>query len=137
MEKLINKQTKNLKNGKIILYPSDTIWGLGCDATNKIAVSKIFRIKSRPINKPLLILVPDLSILKEYIQDFPDEALEIINKKEPTTIIYQNGRNLPQGIIAPDGSVGIRIPKKGFALELVKNFGKPIVSTSANISGKK
>ena len=137
MEKLINKQTKNLKNGKIILYPSDTIWGLGCDATNEIAVSKIFKIKSRPLNKPLLILVPDLSILKEYIHDFPDEALEIINKKEPTTIIYQNGKNLPQGIIAPDGSVGIRIPKKGFALELVKNFGKPIVSTSANISGKK
>ena len=66
MEKLINKQTKNLKKGKIILYPSDTIWGLGCDATNEIAVSKVFKIKSRPLNKPLLILVPHLSKVKKY-----------------------------------------------------------------------
>ncbi len=125
-----------LKNGGIILYPTDTIWGLGCDATNAAAINKIFSLKSREENKSLLILVNGIGMLERYVKEIPVTAGELINVSEtPLTIIYPEGRNLAEGVCATDGSVGIRICNDEFCNELITRFRKPIVSTSANISG--
>lgn len=126
-----------LKNGGIILYPTDTIWGLGCDATNSSAVQKIFAIKSREENKSLLILVNNTEMLVRYVTEIPATASEIIDVSDtPLTIIYPEGKNLGEGVCAADGSVGIRICNDEFCNELITRFRKPIVSTSANFSGK-
>jgi L-threonylcarbamoyladenylate synthase len=127
----------SLKNGGIILYPTDTIWGLGCDATNSSAVEKIFRIKSRNETRSLLILVDGLQMLERYVTDIPEIAYELTSVTEsPLTIIYPKGRNLPEGVCNVDGSVGIRICHDEFCSELITRLRKPIVSTSANLSGK-
>jgi L-threonylcarbamoyladenylate synthase len=126
-----------LKNGGVILYPTDTIWGLGCDATNRTAVEKIFSIKSREESKSLLILVDSDSMLGSYVKDIPEIAYELTEVSDkPMTIIYPSGKNLAPGVCSEDGSVGIRICSDEFCCELIKRFRKPIVSTSANISGK-
>lgn len=126
-----------LKNGGIILYPTDTIWGIGCDATNPSAVQKIFAIKSREENKSLLILVNNTEMLGRYVREIPFTASELINVSDsPLTIIYPEGKNLAEGVCAADGSVGIRICNEEFCNELITRFRKPIVSTSANFSGK-
>lgn len=125
-----------LKNGGIILYPTDTIWGLGCDATNAAAVEKIFRIKSREESKSLLILVNSMGMLERYVKEIPPTATELTEvSDDPLTIIYPEGRNLAAGVCAEDGSVGIRICHDEFCDELITRFRKPIVSTSANSSG--
>jgi L-threonylcarbamoyladenylate synthase len=121
----------------VILYPTDTIWGLGCDATSPAAVEKIFRIKSRNDNKSLIILVDGEAMLERYVRDVPDIAFELTSVSDsPLTIIYPEGKNLASGICNVDGSVGIRICKEPFCSELITRFRKPIISTSANISGK-
>jgi L-threonylcarbamoyladenylate synthase len=126
-----------LKNGGIILYPTDTIWGLGCDATNSPAVDKIFRIKSRNDTKSLLVLVDSEAMLERYVRNIPGIAFELISVSEdPLTIIYPEGKNLAEGVCSTDGSVGIRICRDEFCSELINRFRKPIVSTSANSSGK-
>ena len=126
-----------LKNGGVILYPTDTIWGLGCDATNRAAVEKIFSIKSRDETKSLLILVDSESMLGGYVKEIPEIAYELTEVSDkPMTIIYPSGKNLSPGVCSEDGSVGIRICSDEFCCELIKRFRKPIVSTSANISGK-
>jgi L-threonylcarbamoyladenylate synthase len=126
-----------LKNGGVILYPTDTIWGLGCDATNRAAVEKIFSIKSRDETKSLLILVDSESMLGGYVKEIPEIAYELTEVSDkPMTIIYPSGKNLSPGVCSEDGSVGIRICGDEFCCELIKRFRKPIVSTSANISGK-
>lgn len=126
-----------LKNGGIILYPTDTIWGLGCDATNPAAVEKIFAIKSREENKSLLILVDGEAMLGRYVKEIPEIAWELTEVTDkPLTIIYPSGKNLAPGVCSEDGSVGIRICHEEFCNELISRFRKPIVSTSANISGK-
>jgi L-threonylcarbamoyladenylate synthase len=126
-----------LKNGGIILYPTDTIWGLGCDATNPIAVEKIFKIKARNENKSLLILVSDEQMLERYVKDVPEIVYELATVSDtPLTIIYPAGKNLAPGVCNVDGSVGIRICNDDFCRELITRFRKPIVSTSANFSGK-
>lgn len=125
-----------LRNGGVILYPTDTIWGLGCDATNPAAVEKIFRIKSRDESKSLLILVNSTGMLERYVKEIPPTAAELTEvSDEPLTIIYPEGRNLAAGVCADDGSVGIRICNDEFCNELISRFRKPLVSTSANSSG--
>jgi L-threonylcarbamoyladenylate synthase len=128
--------TKVLKSGGTILYPTDTIWGIGCDATNAKAVEKIYRIKVRDVGKSLIILVDSLDTLKKYVEEVPDNAVEmILSYSDPLTIIYPKAKNLPKNVIANDGSIAIRIPNDDFCCQLIRDFGKPITSTSANISG--
>lgn len=126
-----------LRKGDIILYPTDTVWGLGCDATNAAAVDKIFTIKSREESKSLLILVNGVDMMERYVREVPMIAYELAGvSDDPLTIIYPEGKNLAPGICASDGSVGIRICRDDFCSELIGRFRKPIVSTSANTSGK-
>jgi L-threonylcarbamoyladenylate synthase len=126
-----------LKNGGTILYPTDTIWGLGCDATNAAAVDRIFKIKSRSESKSLLVLVNGEQMLERYVKDIPEIVYELTAVSDsPLTIIYPSGKNLAPGICSNDGSVGIRICHDEFCSELINRFRKPIVSTSANYSGK-
>jgi L-threonylcarbamoyladenylate synthase len=133
----INEALAILKNGGIILYPTDTIWGLGCDATNPAAVEKIFSIKSRSGNKSLLIIVDGEGMLGAYVKEIPEIVYELIAVSEkPMTIIYPSGKNLAPGVCGDDGSVGIRICRDEFCSQLLKRFRKPLVSTSANLSGK-
>jgi L-threonylcarbamoyladenylate synthase len=133
----IKESLSALKRGGIILYPTDTIWGLGCDATNSSAVDRIFRIKSRADSKSLVILVSSESMLERYTTDIPGIAYELATVSEsPLTIIYPGGRNLAPGVCSEDGSVGIRICREEFCNELITRFRKPVVSTSANLSGK-
>lgn len=130
----INHFVSILKTGKTLLYPTDTIWGLGCDATNQAAVAKIYTLKKRKLSKPLIALVADVNMLSNYVSDLPENIHALLKSEVPTTLVYPKGKGLAKGVIAHNGSVAIRIPKAGFALDLVKSFGKPIVSTSANIS---
>lgn len=126
-----------LRKDGIILYPTDTIWGLGCDATNAAAVEKIFKIKSRSENKSLIILVDGEQMLERYVKDIPEIVFELTGvSDDPLTIIYPKGKNLAPGVCSEDGSIGIRICHEEFCSELITRFRKPIVSTSANFSGK-
>ena len=126
-----------LRNGGIILYPTDTIWGLGCDPADPAAVEKIFRIKSREQGKSLLILVDGEAMLERYVSEVPEIAWELTGvSDDPLTIIYPRGKNLAPGVCGDDGSIGIRICHDEFCSELIRRFRKPIVSTSANLSGK-
>lgn len=126
---------ETLKNGGTILYPTDTVWGLGCDATNFEAVQKIFAIKRRAESKSLIVLVSDYEMISHYVENIPDIAFDLIRHIEkPTTVIYSNAKNLASNVVATDGTIGIRIVKEPFCEELIRQFGKPIVSTSANIS---
>lgn len=137
MHEEINKAIEVLRNGGIILYPTDTIWGIGCDATNEKAVEKIFQIKQRNDSKSLIILIDTINKLSRYVKEIPEIADELIECAEnPLTIIYPEGINLAKNVLADDKSVGIRIVKHPFCEALIRKFGKPIVSTSANISGE-
>lgn len=135
-EEDLRHSVKVLREGGIILYPTDTIWGLGCDATNQAATEKIFRIKERQESKSLIILVNSYSMLERYIREMPSAAAQIIAVSDtPVTIIYPGCRNLAPAVIAEDGSAGIRITDDDFCSELITRFRKPVVSTSANKSG--
>lgn len=126
-----------LKEGGVILYPTDTVWGLGCDATNEEAVSKIYEIKKRSDSKSLITLVSDADMLGKYVKVIPEIAINLIEVNDkPMTIIYPGAMNLASNVIAEDGTAGIRIPMNKWCVELVRRFHKPIVSTSANISGE-
>lgn len=134
----IKKALEVLRSGGIILYPTDTIWGLGCDPTNQEAVKKIFTIKSRSETKSLIILVNNDDMLSRYVKEIPDAARQLINVSDsPLTIVYPEGKNLAPGVCSEDGSVGVRICNDDFCQELIGRFRKPLVSTSANFSGKK
>lgn len=131
------KETEVLKVGGVILYPTDTVWGLGCDATNAEAIEKIVSIKGRDSGKNLLILVKDEDMLKDYVEQIPEKALQILKTAtQPTTIIYPKAKNLPIHLLSGNESIGIRIPNHEFCQNLLSEYGKPIVSTSANISGE-
>jgi len=126
-----------LKSGGTILYPTDTIWGIGCDATNIDAINKIFDIKKREKNKSMIILVENEKRLQDLV-DVPEMAWEIIDLSEkPVTIVYENPRGLPKELLAEDGSIGIRLVKNDFCKKLITKLNKPLVSTSANFSGEK
>jgi len=133
----INKTLEVLKNGGVILYPTDTVWGLGCDATNAEAVAKVNEIKGRSADKSLIVLLDTENKLQSYVNDVPEVAYDLIEYAEkPLTIVFSNAKNLAANVINSDGSVGIRIPKYDFCQQLIQRFRKPIVSTSANISGQ-
>ncbi len=133
----MEKALEVLKKGGTILYPTDTIWGIGCDATNPEAIQKIFDIKKRDAHKSMIILVESEKRLQDLV-DVPEMAWEIIDLSEkPVTIVYENPRNLPKEILAEDGSIGIRLVKNDFCKKLISKLNKPLVSTSANLSGQK
>lgn len=132
----INKALEVLKSGGIILYPTDTVWGLGCDATNVEAVAKVYALKNRADSKSMIILLDTDNKIQSYVSEVPDVAYDLIEFSEkPLTIIYSGAKNLATNLINEDGSIGIRIPKHNFCEQLIQRFRKPIVSTSANISG--
>jgi len=125
-----------LINQKTLLYPTDTVWGIGCDATSEEAVAKIFEIKQRSESKSLVILVDSFEMLKKYVPKVSEAVLALLSKTtNPTTIIYDNPVGLAKNVVAADNTVAIRIVQNEFCRELIRLFGKPIVSTSANISG--
>ena len=135
-QKEIVNSNKILQQGKVILYPTDTVWGIGCDATNEIAVSSIYSIKKRKESKSLVILVNSIDMLKHFVDEVPSKVLDVLKKAiKPTTIIYKNPKGLANNVIANDNTVAIRIAQDEFCKNLIENFGSPIVSTSANISG--
>ncbi len=132
----ISQSIEILKAGKTLLYPTDTVWGLGCDATNEQAIERIYELKKRPKSKSFILLIHDIAQLYDYVKDIPEVAWDIVEYSEiPLTVIYPQGRNLPKNVLGPDGSVAIRLVKEGPCLPLLKKFRKAIVSTSANISG--
>ena len=136
MKEEVHKCVKVLEEGGLILYPTDTVWGIGCDATNEDAVRKVFKLKQREDSKSLIIIVANDRMLNYHVKDISELAWDIIDIAEkPTTIIYENATNLAPNLIAKDNSVAIRMIKEGFAHQLAFNYRKPIVSTSANISG--
>jgi L-threonylcarbamoyladenylate synthase len=132
------KAIEILKTGGIILYPTDTIWGLGCDANNVDAVQRIFDIKQRAADKSMIVLVANDAQLNRCVHFVPEMAWDLIDVTDsPLTIIYSGPKNIAQNVLAEDGSIGIRMVKKCFANELAKRFNKPLVATSANISDSK
>lgn len=137
MQTEINKALNVLKNGGLILYPTDTVWGIGCDASNADAVKKIYTLKQRADSKALICLVADDRMLKKHVKLIPEAAISIIEQSnKPTTIIYDEGQYLASNLIADDGSIAIRIPDDDFCYWLSRKLNAPLVSTSANISGE-
>lgn len=133
----ILKANDALKKGGVILYPTDTVWGLGCDATRTKPVERIFKIKKRPENKGFIILLDEFEKLTEYVESVPSITADLISSIDrPLTIIYPKAKNVAKNLMHPDGSIAIRIVRDEFCKNLVSLFGKPIVSTSANMSGK-
>lgn len=133
MEKII----ETLKSGGTILYPTDTIWGIGCDATNSDAINKIIEIKKRDKSKSMIILVESEKRLQDLV-DVPEIAWDIMELSEkPVTLIYDNPKALPQELLAEDGSIGIRLVDDLFLKKIITKLNKPLVSTSANFSGQK
>lgn len=136
MQLEINNSLAVLKKGGVLLYPTDTVWGLGCDASDENAVAKIFKIKQRAESKSLIILVDSIEMLEKYIEKIPEKVKAILVKAQrPTTVIYEYPKNLAKNVISADNTVAIRIVQEEFCNNLIQQFGKPIVSTSANISG--
>ena len=128
---------KKLNNKQTILYPTDTVWGIGCDATSEAAVAKIYAIKQREETKSLVILVSSLEMLKKDVAKVPNKALEILEKDtNPTTIVYDHPIGIAKNAIGKDNTIAIRIASDDFCKKMIADFGKPIVSTSANISGE-
>ncbi|MBM3405358.1 MAG: threonylcarbamoyl-AMP synthase [Bacteroidetes bacterium] len=133
----VQKTVQILRKGGTILYPTDTIWGIGCDATHNEAVEKVLRIKHRMEAKSLIILVDRFEEIPKYVMRVPDIAMDLIRVADkPLTIIYSQAKNLASNVIARDGSIAIRVVNHPFCQALLKAFGKPIVSTSANVSGE-
>lgn len=138
MKEAIRKATEILKQGGIILYPTDTIWGIGCDATNPEAVEKVYKIKQRSDSKSLVVLASDLDMVAKYVKEIPEMATTLVEiTDKPLTIIYPDAIGLAANAIAEDGTIAIRVPMHEFCQQLLRSFHKPIVSTSANISGEK
>jgi len=133
----IRKALVVMRAGGVILYPTDTVWGLGCDATNSKAVEKIYQIKKRSESKSLIVLVNSTDMLTRYVDNIPQVALDLAEISEsPLTIVYDKGRSLADKVTAEDGSVGIRMCRDPFCDDLITALRKPLVSTSANVSGE-
>jgi L-threonylcarbamoyladenylate synthase len=125
-----------LKRGGLILYPTDTVWGIGCDATNPSAIEKVYALKKRHESKALICLVSDFKMLSQFVEDVPEVAYDILKyAAKPTTIVYDDPIRVAENLVAEDNTLGIRVVRNTFCNELVKRFRKPIVSTSANPSG--
>ena len=149
MNEAIQKALEVLRSGGVILYPTDTVWGIGCDATDPEAVAKIYAIKNRADSKSLVLLASDMDMICRYVKEVPEMAVQLVEVNDkPMTIIYPDAiagekgnmradrRALAFNTVAEDGTVGIRIPMMDFCQQLISRFGRPIVSTSANISGE-
>ena len=137
MNEEIKKACQVMREGGVILYPTDTIWGIGCDATNEEAVRRVYEIKRRADSKAILVLVDSAVKVDFYVQDVPEVAWDLIELADkPLTIIYSGARNLAPNLLAEDGSVGIRVTGEEFSKRLCQQFRKAIVSTSANVSGQ-
>jgi L-threonylcarbamoyladenylate synthase len=141
MDNNINQEIHNtyevIKNGGIILYPTDTVWGIGCDATNPEAVAKIYALKKREETKSMICLMNGEKMMYNVFKDIPEVAWQILDLSEkPTTLILDNPRNVAENLIATDKTLGIRIIKEPFCFKLLERMKKPLVSTSANISGQ-
>lgn len=135
----LHEAVRVLREGGVILYPTDTVWGIGCDATNEAAVQRIFEIKHRADSKSMLVLLDGAGKLQGYVERVPDTAwtlLEVSEGQKPMTIIYPKAKNLAHNLLAEDGSVGIRITQEPFSRALCEQLRRPVVSTSANISGE-
>ena len=154
MQEAIQKALEVLRSGGVILYPTDTVWGIGCDATNPEAVARIYEIKRRADSKSLVLLASDIDMIARYVKEIPEMAIQLVEVNDkPMTIIYPDAivglspdasgalpkadrRALAFNTVAEDGTVGIRIPMMDFCQQLVFKLGRPLVSTSANISGE-
>ena len=138
MQNQINAASEILKQGGIILYPTDTIWGIGCDATNEEAVKRIYKLKKRSDSKSLIVMVENVVRLQRTVEEVPEVAWDIIDySKKPVTIIYDNPKGIANSAVNKDNSLGIRVVKDAFCEKLISKLNKPIISTSANISGEK
>ncbi|WP_298517378.1 L-threonylcarbamoyladenylate synthase [uncultured Kordia sp.] len=137
MTEEIQKTFDQLQLGNTILYPTDTVWGLGCDATNPEAVAKIYDLKKREESKALICLVSDIRMLERFVENIPEVAYDLIEAADrPTTIIYDHPVGIAKNLVAADNTLAIRIPDDEFCQKLIRKFKRPIVSTSANISGE-
>ncbi|MCQ2158374.1 MAG: threonylcarbamoyl-AMP synthase [Bacteroidales bacterium] len=137
MDRNVQETVSALKERKLILYPTDTVWGIGCDATDEEAVKKVFALKKRSEAKSLVLLAADLDMVARYIKEIPQMAIQLVEVNDaPMTIIYPGAMGIAPSAVAQDGTVGIRIPMNDFCVEVIRRFGRPIVSTSANISGQ-
>ena len=137
MNEEVNKTVQVLKEGGIILYPTDTIWGIGCDATNHDAIKRIYKLKQREESKSMICLVNDFKMLNLYVENVPEVAYDILKyTNKPTTIIYDKPLRVSENIIAEDNTLAIRVTNHDFCKQLIKKIKKPIVSTSANISNE-
>ena len=125
-----------LKKGKLILYPTDTVWGIGCDATSSKAIENLYNLKKRDVGKAMICLVNDYQMLKSYIPKISISQLSFLNSKNPTTVIFENSIGISEKALGEKKSIAMRIPKHNFCNKLITKFGKPIISTSANISNK-
>lgn len=136
-EEDIKTAVDTLKRGGVILYPTDTVWGLGCDATNAKAVERVYEIKRRADSKALIVLLGNRNDLYRYVDEVPDVAMELLDVSvRPTTVIYDKGINMAGNVTADDGSVAIRVSSDPFCRQLCRGLRRPLVSTSANISGQ-
>ncbi len=133
----IERSVTLLKQGKILLYPTDTIWGIGCDATNSKAIGRIFKLKNRQEQKSMIILLDSIDKLKQYVENVPAIAYDLIeNAASPITIVFNKAKNLPKKLLASDGTIAIRIVHGDYCAGVIRQLGHPLVSTSANISGE-
>ncbi|MDE7496066.1 MAG: threonylcarbamoyl-AMP synthase [Muribaculaceae bacterium] len=136
MEEDIRNALEVLRKGGIILYPTDTVWGIGCDATNEEAVKRIYELKHRADSKSMIVLVDNEAALERVVEDVPEVAWQLIDVAvDPLTIVFDRGRGLAPSLLASDGSIGVRITHEHFSRELCRRLRRPLVSTSANISG--
>jgi L-threonylcarbamoyladenylate synthase len=135
METEIENALEVLSNGGIILYPSDTIWGIGCDATNDKAVKKIYELKKRAKSKALIILIAEYANMYKLLDQVSPNAYQYMHESKPTTVVFDNIKNISSDILAADGSAAVRLVKDKFCENLILKLGQPLVSTSANLSG--
>ncbi|UKN03099.1 threonylcarbamoyl-AMP synthase [Paracrocinitomix mangrovi] len=137
IKKEANKAAEVIKKGGVILYPTDTVWGLGCDPKNDSAIEKILDIKNRPEGKSMIMLVPDQRLLQRYVKDIPEVCFDLIDYSvKPLTIVYPNGQYVSDKVMAEDGSLAIRLTKDPFCTSLMNTLKSGITSTSANLSGQ-
>lgn len=134
---MYHEAIQTLKSGGVLLYPSDTIWGLGCDVRNEQAIDKILELKNRPASKGLIVLISKIEQLSEYVEQVPDIAWDLVEfAEDPLTIIYPKGKNISPSLLGPDGSIAIRLVKDEFCKGLIYRYQRGIVSTSANLTGE-
>lgn len=136
MKEEIEKALKVLRKGGVIIYPTDTVWGIGCDATNEKAVQRIFKIKKRPSKKSMIVLICEAGNIENIVEKVPEIAYDLMDSwDKPLTIVYDNAINLAKNLISDDKTIGVRVSRNEFNKELIRQLGRPLVSTSANISG--